>query len=527
MPADRLRTYQSKRDFSKTSEPKGRKAGGKGDPVFVVQKHAARRLHYDFRIELDGVLPSWAVPKGPSFDPRARRLAVHVEDHPFDYRDFAGTIPAAEYGGGKVIVWDEGTYRNITEEGGAVVSLGQAIERGHFSIWLEGTKLHGGWAFTRTAKPSDRQETWIMVKRKDEFADPSLDITATAPGSAKTGRTIEDLAAGTDGPGGDGPGGDGRTGGDGATWVRAPATWVPPMLAELAATVPDRPAEWVYERKFDGLRAVAVRNGDDVELWSRGHQSFNRRFGDIVDALRALPVDNFTLDGEIVAFEGDRTSFSLLQAPGSTARPVYEIFDVLHLLGSDTRSLPLGERQRLVAELVEGDDHLVPVETLEGAPGELVQQACRDGWEGIIAKRAASSYRSGRSPDWRKLKCSARQELVIGGYTDPRGQRDHLGALLVGYFDGDGRLRYAGKVGTGFSGAILEDLHARLSASVRDESPFADAPRMRDAHWAEPELVANVAFSEWTTDGKLRHPRFEGLRPDKEATSVTREVPRP
>ena len=204
------------------------------------------------------------------------------------------------------------------------------------------------------------------------------------------------------------------------------------------------------------MRAVAVRNGDDVELWSRGHQSFTARFGDIVKALKALPVDNFTLDGEIVAFEGGRTSFGLLQSPGSTAAPVYEIFDVVHLLGSDTRSLPLGERVRLLAELVEGDDHLVPVEALDGPPGELLQQACREGWEGIIAKRAGSTYRSGRSPDWRKLKCSASQELVIGGYTDPKGLREHLGALLVGYFDNDGRLRYAGKVGTGFSGCNVE-----------------------------------------------------------------------
>jgi bifunctional non-homologous end joining protein LigD len=504
--ADRLNTYRSKRDFSKTSEPEGGKTSREGDPIFVVQKHAARSLHYDFRLEVDGALASWAVPKGPSYDPKAKRLAVHVEDHPLDYQDFEGKIPGGEYGGGAVIVWDSGTYRNLTEDRGKATAMRKAIERGHFSVWLDGTKLNGGWAFTRASKPDDRQDGWIMVKRKDEFANPGLDIAKTRPESTKTGRKIEELKDD-----------------DGPTWTRRRATYVPPMLAELAKSPPTA-GDFVYERKLDGLRAIAVRNGTDVELWSRGHQPFNRRFAKIVEALAALPVDNFTLDGEIVAYDGEQTSFALLQAPGSTAEPVYEIFDVLHLLGNDTRQLPLADRHRLVSELVRSDDRLRPVETLSGDPGRLLQKACRQGWEGLIAKRADSHYRSGRSPDWRKLKCSASQELVIGGYTEPQGKRSQLGALLVGYFE-DGTLRYAGKVGTGFSEATLADLGSKLARRSVQESPFVDAPRVKGAHWAKPDLVANIAFTEWTAAGKLRHPRFEGLRSDKKATDVRRERP--
>jgi bifunctional non-homologous end joining protein LigD len=513
--AERLKTYRAKRDFTKTAEPEGpeqpaRGAGPPAEPTFVVQKHAARALHYDFRVEVDGAMPSWAVPKGPAYDPKVKRFAVHVEDHPLDYQNFEGTIPAGEYGGGAVIVWDRGTYRNITERSGRTVPMAKAIAGGHFSVWLEGTKLHGGWSFTRTSKAGDRQDAWIMVKRKDEFADADLDITESAPRSATTDRRLEELQSG-----------------DNPTWTRARATWVAPMLAELSKLAPSDPGAWVYERKFDGLRAVAVRNGDEVELWSRGHQPYHGRFERIVESLRELAADNFTLDGEIVAFDADRTSFSLLQQPGSTAEPVYELFDILHLLGSDTRALPLCDRQQLIAELVEPTEVLRPVDTLTGDPSELLERACHDGWEGIIAKRAGSSYRSGRSPDWRKLKCDASQELVIGGWTEPQGARQHLGALLVGYYDSDARLLYAGKVGSGFSDRTLRELATELVGRSRTESPFADSPSMKRVHWVEPELVANVGFTEWTADGKLRHPKFQGLRGDKRASDVVREQEQP
>lgn len=298
------------------------------------------------------------------------------------------------------------------------------------------------------------------------------------------------------------------------------------MLAKL---VSEPPADdgWVYERKLDGLRCIAVKSGERVELWSRSRQSFLGRFGGIAAAVGGLSAAGLVLDGEIVALEGDRTSFALLQRPGSKAKPILYAFDLLHLDGEDLRSQPLSERKKLLAQVVRGTSSGVVrrVRHVEGDPSALLRQACSDGWEGLIAKRPDGVYRSGRSSDWLKLKCSASQELVIGGWTEPRGARTHFGALLVGYHDDEG-FRYAGKVGTGFDTATLADLHRRMVARERPTSPFVDRVRERSAHWIEPELVANFGFTEWTTDGKLRHPRYEGLRPDKDPRSVTRESQR-
>jgi bifunctional non-homologous end joining protein LigD len=510
MPKDHLDEYRAKRDFSKTREPPGSTSAADGDGnSFVVQKHAARRLHYDFRLEVDGVMPSWAVPKGPCFDPKVKRLAVHVEDHPLDYRDFEGKIGEGEYGGGAVIVWDEGTYTNISGHPADPMPMRAAIDKGHVSIVFHGTKLVGGWSLTRTSRDPGDKENWILVKRRDDHADPELDITESAPASVKSGRTLEELQASRDE--------------DEASWTRGRATWSPPMLAELAGSIPADSDDWLVERKLDGLRMIAVRNGDAVELWSRGHQPMGGRFGRIAEALRELPIDNFVFDGEVVAYAGDRTSFSLLQGGGESV-PVYEVFDVLHLDGRDATDLAASDRHRLVTALVEPADMLRPVEALHGPIEELLERACRDGWEGLIAKRAASKYKAGRSSDWLKLKCSASQELVIGGFTDPRGTRHYLGAILVGYFDGDDSFRYAGKVGSGFSEATLEELHGLFTGRERATSPFVDPPRAKDVHWLEPDLVANIVFTEWTADGKLRHPRFDGLRSDKPARAVVREA---
>lgn len=302
------------------------------------------------------------------------------------------------------------------------------------------------------------------------------------------------------------------------------AAFVPPMLAKL---VPEPPAGdgWVYERKLDGLRCIAVKSGDRAELWSRSQQSFTGRFGGIVAAVAALPAAEAVLDGEIVALEGDRTSFALLQRPGSTATPLLFAFDVLHLDGDDLRDRPLVARKKLLRTVVKSTrgGFVRRVDHVEGDATALLGAACTEGWEGLIAKRLESLYRPGRSSDWLKLKCSASQELVIGGWTDPRGARAHFGALLVGYYDAEG-FRYAGKVGTGFDAATLAHLHRRMAARERPTSPFVDRVRERSAHWTEPELVANFGFTEWTTDGKLRHPRFEGLRSDKDPRAVRREA---
>jgi bifunctional non-homologous end joining protein LigD len=293
------------------------------------------------------------------------------------------------------------------------------------------------------------------------------------------------------------------------------------MLAKLVSEPPAGDG-WVYERKLDGLRCITVRSGGRVELWSRSKQPFTGRFGGIAEAVGRLAVGEVVLDGEIVALEGGRTSFALLQRPGSTATPLLYAFDVLHLEGADLRDRPLLERKKVLKDVVKGRGAVRRVDHVKGDPVDLLRQACADGWEGLIAKRGDAPYRSGRSSDWLKLKCSGGQELVIGGWTEPRGARTHLGALLVGYYDAEG-LRYAGKVGTGFDSATLAELHRQLVARERPTPPFVDRVRERSAHWAEPELVANFAFTEWTTDGKLRHPRYEGLRPDKDPRTVTRE----
>ncbi|MDQ6839477.1 MAG: non-homologous end-joining DNA ligase, partial [Actinomycetota bacterium] len=352
-----------------------------------------------------------------------------------------------------------------------------------------------------------------LVKRNDEQSDTTRDIVADEPNSAMTGRSIDDVATHPE---------------DVAQWTADRATWQPPMLAQ-ATKVDDlrssgRRTDWVYERKLDGLRTIAVRNGNDVELWSRNHQRFTHRFPDVVRALRNLAPRTFTIDGEIVAFDGERTSFGLLQR-GTGAAAVYCAFDLVQLLGRDTTGLPLADRKRLLAQALEGVPGVVrTVDALEGAPDRLLAGACRSGWEGLVAKRLDSTYRPGRSGDWRKLKCSASQELVVGGWTDPSGSRSGLGALLLGYYD-DGDLRYAGKVGTGFNDQELRALRARLDDLGVDASPFADTVRVKGSHWSRPDLVAAVSFTEWTSDGRLRHPSFDGLREDKDPREVRRETP--
>jgi bifunctional non-homologous end joining protein LigD len=294
-------------------------------------------------------------------------------------------------------------------------------------------------------------------------------------------------------------------------------------LVEAGAWLERDRTGWIFERKLDGLRCIAVRDGQAVQLWSRNHNSFLDRFPEVAVALRSLSPPRFSLDGELVAHDGrDFVGFGQLQQHGSRLRTVFCVFDVLELDGRDTTSLPLRERKKLLSELMADSATLQLVSELTGSPDGLLSRACESGWEGLIAKRADGAYVSGRSSDWVKLKCSASQELVIGGWTEPRGARTHLGALLVGYYE-EGQLRYAGKVGTGFTGPTLAVLAGQLAPLERAESPFVDKIRQPGTHWVEPRLVANIGFSEWTRDGRLRHPRFEGLRPDKAASEVARE----
>ncbi|MGO9659189.1 MAG: non-homologous end-joining DNA ligase [Acidimicrobiales bacterium] len=515
--ADRaLSDYRGKRDFAATPEPAGsteqpgRGEGGQGNR-WVVQQHAARRLHYDFRLEANGVLVSWAVPKGPSYDPGVKRLAVKVEDHPLDYRDFEGTIPGGNYGAGAVIVWDEGTYRNLTTRHGELVPVAEAVGAGHVSVWLEGSKLVGGWALTRFDGAN-----WALVKRSDDHAAPQREVTSEEPRSVKTGRTLDEVRDGgarSDRDGSSGP---------------APATFCPPMLAQLEAVSPEaasgplagKPGEWIFEPKLDGLRCTAVRNGPEVTLFSRNRLSFNARFPSVVKALGQLAATNFVIDGELVGMIQGRPDFGALQQ--GAAQVQLWAFDLPWLLGRDLRHLPLEDRKALLDKTVTEGADLRVVRALLGDPRLLFERACQDRWEGLVAKRSGSRYVPGRSSDWRKLKCGYRQELVVGGFTAPRGTRQGFGALLVGYWDA-GELVYAGKVGTGFDRSELAQLLRRLEGAERRTSPFRPGTKTDVARWVSPELVVEVEFSNWTTDGRLRHPRFLGVRADKPSKEVVRE----
>jgi bifunctional non-homologous end joining protein LigD len=526
-----LSDYRDKRHFEGTPEPSGQAPSPEPESNrFVVQQHAATRMHYDFRLEADGVLISWAVPKGPSYDPAVKRLAVHVEDHPVDYRQFEGIIPRGNYGAGSVIVWDEGAYRNLTARGGIPVSVREAVDSGHVSVWLEGSKLIGGWSLTRFG-PEDK--SWTLVKRNDDRADPGKDITTEAPRSVKSGRTIDDVmreAAAAAGPAGRGARGRGTPARpSGPISSPAPAKFFPPMLAQAVQTrpfgaeaaLPGGRAQWMFEPKLDGLRCLAVRNGTDVALLSRNGLSFNSRFGAIVKVLKAVPAENFVLDGEVVAIVGGRPDFGALQQ-GTAADVEYRVFDLPWLLGQDLRHLPIEDRKALLAKTIEDNPSIKVVQGLEGDAQRLFDEACADGWEGLMAKRRGSTYIEGRSADWRKLKCTCRQEMVIGGYTEPSGARSGFGALLLGYWEA-GELVYAGKVGTGFTERVLAELHGALDVLERGSSPFGTRVAERKAHWVEPELVAEVAFTSWTPDLRLRHPSFVGLRPDKASRDVVRE----
>ena len=527
---DLLKTYARKRDFRKTAEPAGHVVREKGDTAsFVIQKHDASHLHYDFRLEAEGVLKSWAVPKGPSLDPKVKRLAMQTEDHPLDYASFEGTIPKGQYGGGTVMVWDNGTYENHSHHNGRPISLVEGLRRGHVSFDLHGKKLRGGFSLTRIqngAKPS-----WLLVKQQDSDANRG-DPVQTKTESALTRRSLDQIAHA-----------DRAAGVEKKirqkTAEKSPfPQWVEPMLATLT----DRrfsDTDWIYEPKLDGERCLIYRNGDSIKLFSRRKLSLNHVYPELVEAIRAQSLKQFILDGEVVAFEpGDpsKTSFARLQtrmhvsseaeARRSKVPIFFFAFDLLYLSGVDLRKGPLKERKKL---LEAGFTFKGPFRFMthrDGGGEDYFKEACRQGWEGLIAKRGASTYQPGRSKDWLKFKCVSEQEFVIGGYTDPEGAREHFGALLMGYYNGD-KLMYAGKVGTGYDAKMLALLNDAFAKIPRDTRPFAPDPELqrRHVHWLEPKLVAQVAFSQWTPSGKLRMGRFQGLRRDKAPIEVTRELP--
>ncbi len=522
-----LEKYREKRDFARTPEPRGKTGGTHAERRYVIQKHAARRLHYDFRLELEGTLKSWAIPKGPSFDPRERRLAVHVEDHPLEYADFEGVIPPDQYGAGAVMVWDRGIW---LPDGDPL----EGYHQGKLRFRLEGDKLRGGWTLIRMRKASsaEAKENWLLVKERDENAraGAEAEITARRTESVASGRDIDAILAGQGAEAGRHKGGQSAMP---AGARKAPfPDFVKPELATLVGR-PPRSDAWLYEIKFDGYRILCRNQRDTVRLFTRNGLDWTEKLPAHARAIGDLRIEEAWLDGEVAVVEADgSTSFQALQNAFDSGRETairYYLFDLLYLDGHDLRETALVERRRLLASLfAHAEDPLLRMsESFEGAGQDIYEHACLHGLEGLIGKRCASPYTAGRSRDWIKLKCRRGQEFVIAGFTDPAGSRQGFGALLLGVYDERGALRYAGKVGTGFNDARLRDLHRRLRERERGTAPFFDPPPAsagRGVHWVKPELVAEVDFTEWTRAGQIRQASFIGLREDKPSRTVTREV---
>ena len=532
-----LEAYKTKRDFTRTREPGlSSPSPAKGNLRFVVQKHAARRLHYDFRLELDGVLKSWAVPKGPSLNPGEKRLAVLVEDHPLDYGTFEGVIGHDNYGAGQVVVWDTGTYS--PDEAGrldfdnreeAEVRMRRDLAKGKLSITLRGRKLRGSWTLVRTARsPTD----WLLIKHKDEYADVDRDVLQEQK-SVQSGLTIADLKSGhLPEP---------SLTSDGLAVmekVRAFGETAPfpmrlkPMLARLA----DRPfshAGWLFEPKLDGFRVLAFSREGKAELLSRNGQNLEMLFPRITSELEAQFEKDLVLDGEVVALDQEgRPDFGLLQrtanAKGSSsdaATIVYFPFDLLYVNGTSLKRVPLIERKKLLSLVLNPGEHVHHVEYVEGEGESFYQAVVNLGLEGMVAKRRNSLYEPGaRSRSWLKVKAVQADDFVIGGYTKGTGARtSSFGALLLGHYDG-GKLHYAGRVGSGFDNATLEELKGYLSRLKIKHSPFVQEPELTDPTntWARPKLIARVKFANWTDDGRLRAPVFMGLRSDLNPKEVKR-----
>lgn len=507
--ADRLERYREMRDFTITPEPSGKKAAPRAAPRkakalrYYIQRHAATRLHYDFRLELEGVLKSWAVPKGPSLDPADKRLAMQTEDHPLEYGEFEGVIPEKQYGAGEVLLWDKGVWTPEDHDPLA------ALRKGRLHFRLDGEKLHGSWILTRTRGNEDRP-AWLLIKRNDEEVRRDYDVTTERPESVKRqdARPKRALAK------------------YGRQQIDLPA-FITPQLATLV-TEPPKTGHWLYEVKYDGYRMLARLIKRDARIFTRSGKDWTERLPHLARALRALKLERTWLDGEIVVLrENGRSSFQALQnafEAGRDAEIVFFIFDAPFLEGEDLRGLPLEERKRRLARALKKNTSLRLSEHLEGEAHEVLDKACKLGLEGLIGKLADSPYVSGRTKAWIKLKCRQRQDFVIAGYTAPGGSRTGFGALLLGVHDvPGGRLKYAGKVGTGFDEHLLDSITRKLTKLKRPDSPLADPPREKGIQWVRPTLVCEVAYAEHTDDGILRQASFMGLREDIPAKSVSEE----
>ena len=571
-----LAEYKQKRDFKKTAEPAGKPLPKKvkGASRFVIQKHAARRLHYDFRLEMERVLKSWALPKGLPWKRGEKHLAVEVEDHPIEYEDFEGVIPEGQYGGGTVMVWDRGSYYVYGEQ-----PL-KSLREGKLHLVLDGQKAKGEWTLVRIRSRDGEKNQWLILKTGADAKPISKKLEDQ---SVKTQRTMKQIAeerdaewesdrqadqnptsqfkarirqamAARDVVGRDRrarrapPSGDarGRLGSAAAGSLpdlpAAKPRFIEPMKAKLVEK-PPATDDWVYELKFDGIRLIAIKADKRVSLLSRNENELSGRFPAIVEAIKNLPAREFVIDGEVVALDDEgRSSFQLLQALQMEGRksPVYfYAFDLLQLDGKSLLGLQLEARKKFLEELCAGaGDPIRYSGVIGGDAKRLLEEVERRGLEGLIGKQRNSVYEPDRrSGAWIKLKCVNEQEFVIGGYTPPQGARKHFGAILVGYYDNN-KLVFAGKVGTGFTAKSLSILHKKLQKEARNDCPFVDLPSkqngqwvqgitpsmMKKMHWVNPKFIAQIKFAEWTRDKKLRAPVFLGLRDDKRPTEVVREA---
>src|SRR5438477_3259552 len=564
-----LKKYKAKRDFSKTAEPKGRKPLPKqvrGACRFVIQKHDARRLHYDFRLQMEGVLKSWALPKGLPWHQGEKHLAVEVEGHPIEYETFEGIIPEGQYGGGTVMVWDQGAYYVYGER-----PL-KSLREGKLHLVLAGEKAKGEWTLVRIRGRDGEKNQWLILKTGGSAKPPSKKAEDQ---SVKTGRTMKQIAEERDAEWESNrkeknpserstfkarikaalkkkdQGIAGRDDAENESAQAAPELlkkvptakprFIEPMKARLVDNPPTH-GDWLYELKFDGIRAIAVKNNSKTSLISRNGNKLDARFPEIAEAVKNLPVGDCVIDGEVVALdEKGRSSFQLLQAlemEGRKAPLRFYVFDLLELDGKSLLGLPLDQRKQVLATLCEnvGDPIRYSGEISGDIKSLLAEVQCR-GLEGLIGKQRNSVYEAGRrSGAWIKLKCVNEQEFVIGGYTPPQGARKYFGAILVGYYK-DKRLMFAGKVGTGFTAKSLSMLHKKFQKEARDHCPFVDLPSkqngqwvmditpsmMRKMRWVNPVFVCEIKFAEWTRDKKLRAPVFLGLREDKKPGEVVRE----
>ena len=510
-----LQVYNTKRDFKKTLEPKGLKVKTGEKLLFVVQKHAASHLHYDFRLELDGVLKSWAVPKGPSLDPKTKRLAVEVEDHPIDYSDFEGEIPAKEYGGGHVIVWDTGEW--IPPEN----ALAQ-LKKGQLEFELKGHKLQGRWVLVRTSRGSTKKPTWLLIKRTDQHASTKKDVTANER-SVLTGRTIEMVK-------------DGRPGqrlkakkksAQNKSIKLKESKLFELKEPQLAFLVDEPPTgdQWVHEIKFDGYRTLAEKNKKKLKLKSRGGHDWSAKYPEIYDDCLKIKADSFLIDGEVAWIdEKGHSQFSGLQnalESKKTSGLVYYVFDLLYLNGVDLRQAPLGERKKVLEALVKKTKSSRIVYSTHWATdgADVFKKACEHQLEGIISKNKEAPYESGRSKNWLKIKCTNVQEFLIGGYT--LQQNGSLAALLMGAYNDQQKLQYIGRVGTGYSQQTSSALLEKLKKISSNESKFEiKSPHEKNIRWVRPNLIANIEFATWTDDEILRHAAFKGLRTDQKPKNV-------